>query len=80
MTDEHHKAPSYRPCELCSPPRGCDYNHLSALDRPCWGEVTISEDFGPEGNIHACEGHQDVWGGIDYRPEPPTSDTARADR
>lgn len=73
MSDTHYTAPSYRPCGLCSPPRGCDYAHLSTPERPCWGEVIVAEDFGAEGQLHACEGHTWTFNGTEYTPEPPAA-------
>lgn len=59
-------SPSYRPCEMCEPSRDCDFSNLSSNTEPCWGEVQIEVDFGVEGNIHACRGHELVWSGTGY--------------
>lgn len=71
-TEPTHRAASYRPCRLCPAPHDCDYADRATADRPCWGEVIISQEFGGEcgGGLHTCEGHREVWYNVAYVPEP----------
>jgi hypothetical protein len=63
----HHKAESYRPCELCHPPVDCAHAECSTAERPCWGEVMIEFETDEGDGVHACRGHEWIWSNAFYR-------------
>lgn len=67
MSDVHHKAESYRACDLCNPPVDCAHADDSTAEQPCWGKVMIEFETDEGDRVHACRGHSLIWSNVFYR-------------
>lgn len=67
----HHKAASYRACDLCNPPVDCASASLSTADQPCWGKVVIEFETDEGDKLHTCRGHEWIWSNVFYRDYLP---------